>query len=595
MELVFSDEAKAQIEGYVQKIHESPRYFNEMVKRAHIYMPFIEEAFANVRVPQDLKYLAIQESSLRSDVVSSADAVGFWQFKEGAAKDFGLRINDRVDERRHIYRASEAAAQYLATANGDFDNWVYAVLAYYHGLTGAVTHTNPEFYGKDTMKITTDLHWYVLKAIAHKIAYEKALRTSHRPSVSLYPFSTHGEINIQSILERHEMSEEEFFVYNKWILDGKKLPKNELFTYYVPQSSTYYAGHMPDPNKVRGGGAPVFLTSNHTLASNSDNLSLSGLVYGPENMEKSVPKQDEAQVETPKEIIEPQPEPKTDVAAPVQPVFPKSAVAIAVDDVPSPLYVDFELKQDLHYGVQYIVYDGKKSLAEIAYQHDVKLPNLLVWNGMLPGNQPMPGTMIYLNKPSKTEYHVIRSGESLASIAARHYTTEPKLIRLNRLNPANPIIYEGQKLYLKKKKPVNEKYILLKENVLDIIENATMFAGGETIEQKEEKVVAETQENPPMKTRMVEMANQGATTSEAPAQPAKEEESEAINEDESAIQEVRTRWVSHTVVAGESLWEISQKYGTKVEIIKMINKLSTDTIPEGMTLKILAKEDLVGK
>ena len=109
------------------------------------------------------------------------------------------------------------------------------------------------------MTITSDLHWYVLKAIAHKIAYEEALSKHQRPMIALYPFSSEGEIDLEAITEKHRISKEEFLIYNKWILNKKKLPRNELFTYYIPQKSEYYAGHMPDPNKVRGGGAPVFL------------------------------------------------------------------------------------------------------------------------------------------------------------------------------------------------------------------------------------------------------------------------------------------------------------------------------------------------
>ncbi|MCB0850900.1 MAG: lytic transglycosylase domain-containing protein, partial [Bacteroidetes bacterium] len=401
MHLILTNDAKAQIEGYVYKIHESPRYFNEMVKRAHIYMPFIREAFANVRIPDDLAYLAIQESSLRPDVVSSSNAVGFWQFKEGAAKDFGLRVNDKVDERSHIYRASEAAAMYLASANEDFDNWVYAVMAYYHGLTGAVEYTDPAFYGKDTMTITADLHWYVLKAIAHKIAYEEALSRLQRPMIALYPFSTDGEIDLKVILEKHHISEEEFMLYNKWILNDKKLPRNELFTYYIPQKSEYYAGHMPDPNKVRGGGAPVFLASNdEMLPANSDNLALNHL-YGPENLpvtrvvdHKPNDTGSQRPAEAPKED-------QKDILLDTN-LFPDSPKAKKADDLPTALFAEFELKLDLHYGIQYVLYDGKKSIADIANTYEVQMTDLLVWNGLLPGEVPDLGMMIYLTKPAKT-------------------------------------------------------------------------------------------------------------------------------------------------------------------------------------------------
>ena len=59
MELSFSEEARSLIQEHVNKITASPRYFNEMVKRACTYLPFVEEAFDKMDVPQDLKYLVI--------------------------------------------------------------------------------------------------------------------------------------------------------------------------------------------------------------------------------------------------------------------------------------------------------------------------------------------------------------------------------------------------------------------------------------------------------------------------------------------------------------------------------------------------------
>ena len=589
IQLILTDDAKAQIEGYVNKIHESPRYFNEMVKRAHIYMPFIREAFANVQIPHDLAYLAIQESSLRSDVVSKADAVGFWQFKAGAAKDFGLRVNDKVDERKHIYRSSEAAAMYLASANEDFDNWLYAVLAYYHGMTGAVEHTDPTFYGKDTMTITTDLHWYVLKAIAHKIAYEEALSKHERPLIALYPFSSEGMVEIKTIIEKHQVNRDDFLFYNKWIRDDKKLPRNELFTYYIPLRSEYYVGHMPDPNKVRGGGAPIFLASNEEYiagSTNADNLALNYL-YGPEDQTPVTKAVDEKETqpgaysysESKKEI-------QKDPASFHKSLFPDSPKAEKSENLSEALFAEFQLTLDLHYGVQYVIYDGHKTIVDIAKTYDMKLGDVLVWNGLLPGEIPKLGMIIYLKKPSKTSFHVTRYGESLSSIAARHFMSEEKLIKLNRLNEYPISLYEGQKLYLKQKRPLGEKVIILKEDVSDL---KLALPLAESDQRTSEAEGTETVDYS-MKTRMVGIANQ-----EIEGKRKEDPKPIPSQNQDSAIREVKTHWISHTVSAGESLWEISQKYGTKVEIIKVINKLANDDISEGTTLRILAKEDLAGK
>ena len=70
------------------------------IDRMLLYFPIIERIFKEEGVPEDFETLAIQESGLISDAVSSADAVGFWQFKDFTAQEVGLRVDKRIDERK---------------------------------------------------------------------------------------------------------------------------------------------------------------------------------------------------------------------------------------------------------------------------------------------------------------------------------------------------------------------------------------------------------------------------------------------------------------------------------------------------------------
>ena len=82
------------------------------LKLAVRYFPLFERIFAEQNIPDDLKYLAVAESSLRN-AVSYAGAKGIWQFKEEAAKELDLEVNNWVDERNHPEKATVAACQYL--------------------------------------------------------------------------------------------------------------------------------------------------------------------------------------------------------------------------------------------------------------------------------------------------------------------------------------------------------------------------------------------------------------------------------------------------------------------------------------------------
>ena len=104
------------------------------IKAANRYFPVIERILAEEGVPDDFKYLAVAESNLRN-VVSSANAKGFWQFRKLAAKEMGLEVNDEVDERYHVEKATRAACKYLKRLHNRFGNWTNASAAYNIGPT----------------------------------------------------------------------------------------------------------------------------------------------------------------------------------------------------------------------------------------------------------------------------------------------------------------------------------------------------------------------------------------------------------------------------------------------------------------------------
>lgn len=94
------------------------------------YFPIFEEYLDKYSMPLELKYIPIIESSLRVDARSPAGAVGIWQFMYYTAKEYNLRINSYLDERRDVYKSTEAACKYLNKAFNIFDNWELAVASY---------------------------------------------------------------------------------------------------------------------------------------------------------------------------------------------------------------------------------------------------------------------------------------------------------------------------------------------------------------------------------------------------------------------------------------------------------------------------------
>lgn len=106
------------------------------LKRANRYFPEIERNFKAEGLPDDLKYIAIAESSLRPLAFSNKGAAGYWQFIESTGAKYGLQVTKNIDERRNFYLSTVAAAKYLKYLYSLFGSWTLAAAAYNMGEDG---------------------------------------------------------------------------------------------------------------------------------------------------------------------------------------------------------------------------------------------------------------------------------------------------------------------------------------------------------------------------------------------------------------------------------------------------------------------------
>lgn len=104
-------------------------------KRSKRWFSIIEPILTKHGVPEDFKYLAIIESGL-TNVVSPAGATGFWQIMKPTGIEYGLEINNEVDERYHVEKSTHMACKYLLDAYNKFGNWTLAAASYNMGMHG---------------------------------------------------------------------------------------------------------------------------------------------------------------------------------------------------------------------------------------------------------------------------------------------------------------------------------------------------------------------------------------------------------------------------------------------------------------------------
>ncbi len=124
----------------------------QILKNAPRVFAIIEPILKANNIPDDFKYLAVIESRLNPLIVSPAGAASTWQIIKATGKELGLEITNDIDERYHLEKSTQAAADYLKKAYAKFGSWTLAAASYNAGIS---------FLNKQ-MKIQKEQNYYNL-------------------------------------------------------------------------------------------------------------------------------------------------------------------------------------------------------------------------------------------------------------------------------------------------------------------------------------------------------------------------------------------------------------------------------------------------
>jgi hypothetical protein len=201
------------------------------IKLANRFFPVIEPILRQEGVPDDFKYLAVAESGLRN-ATSSAGAKGFWQFLKSTGKEYGMEINDEVDERYQLEIATKAACKYLRKQKAKLGSWTLAAAAYNAGsrrISDNLAQQGMKSYYDINLNEETGRYVFRIMAMKEILTNPEAYGFQISESEKYAPYQDlmtisykeAGILDLKSVAINNRITYRMLKVYNPWLLDSK--------------------------------------------------------------------------------------------------------------------------------------------------------------------------------------------------------------------------------------------------------------------------------------------------------------------------------------------------------------------------------------
>ena len=293
-DLVYNPHVKGFIELYAVRKRE---LVSRMMGLSQLYYPMFEEIFDKHNIPLELKHLAVIESALNPTARSRCGATGLWQFMYPTGKMYGLNVTSYIDERSDVYKATEAAAEYLKSLYSMFGDW-QMVLAAYNAGPGTISKAIRRSGGKKTYWeirpfLPAETQAYVPAFIAAN--YVMNYPTEHNIYAST-PRKTYFEVDTAIVKEPMtfnqisaalDISVEEIMYFNPQYRKNEipsggfslTLPKSKIGTFVSNESEIYAAIKSQKLTVAENSLAIKEIQKTHTVK-NGEKISAIARKYG---------------------------------------------------------------------------------------------------------------------------------------------------------------------------------------------------------------------------------------------------------------------------------------------------------------------------
>ncbi len=612
------------------------KFLDQKLERMQWYFPIIEKILEEEDLPEDMKYLAVMESSLLPEAISSSNAVGFWQFKEATAKEVGLKVDNNQDDRKNIYLSTKAAALYMKRNNLIFKNWISCLLAYNLGVQGASDKIPVDWSFASEIKFDENTHPYLIKALAHRIAYEHRLNRLKDSPRKFIEYATKGK-SLAEIAVELTSDITELRKYNPWLY-APNIPEDKLYNVLI-------LSRIEDLEEINGKiqkrldatkidvGFPQL--KRVTMVSTSPDDPIFYEINGKKGL----------LAQSGDEVAQLSSKAKMKIGKFL------SYNDMTDKDLTKEGSIYYLQKKSKKAKVPFHTVHGEQTLWEISQMYGVSQKYLLKYNRMKNSQRLQPGRVIWLQKtrPKNQPIEIIKEAiEDKGNLPVKEDYTKKDEVAVN-----TPSKSEGKYEVVEKPKETPKKEVITKTDVKtpesksdglkvddDIFEPKNtpkppvntppvkveetkktptktvstkhMVKQGETlfsISKKYNLTVDELRKmnvmSPTESIKVNQLLTVGKSTlalkeeivAKTPTPAKKPIVSEPIGEDEIAKpkppvrESTVTRAQTHTVGVGETLFSISKKYGVSVSQIQDWNDLSNNSISLGQKLLVSSSKN----
>lgn len=219
------------------------------LKKTTRYFSVIEPILKQNNIPDDFKYLALAESGFLDKAISPSGAVGIWQFMKSAATENGLEVNEEVDERYHLEKATQAACRYFKNSYPRHGNWTMVAATYNAGISGMRRQIDIQdsknYYD---LLLNDETARYIFRILALKMVIGepekygfKVSETEKYPVIPVSEVKVDGSINSFTDFARaHNINYKLLKQFNPWLRQPYlKNLKKKVYTIKIPQVGDY--------------------------------------------------------------------------------------------------------------------------------------------------------------------------------------------------------------------------------------------------------------------------------------------------------------------------------------------------------------------